>query len=35
MNIKKVIVILNWSTSKNVKDDQSFLNFVNFYRRFI
>ena len=35
MNIKKVIVVLNWSISKNVKDVQSFLNFVNFYRRFI
>ena len=35
INMKKVIVILNWSTSKNVKNVQSFLNFVNFYRRFI
>ena len=35
MNMKKVIVILNWSISKNVKDVQTFLNFVNFYRRFI
>ena len=35
MNMKKVIVVLNWSTSKNVKNVQSFLNFINFYRRFI
>ena len=35
INMKKVIVVLNWSISKNVKNVQSFLNFVNFYRRFI
>ena len=35
MNMKKIIVVLNWSTSKNVKDVQSFLSFINFYRRFI
>ena len=35
MNMKKIIVVLNWSTLKNVKNVQSFLNFVNFYRRFI
>ena len=35
INIKKMIVILNWLISKNVKNVQNFLNFVNFYRRFI
>ena len=35
MNIKKMIIVLNWSILKNVKDVQSFLNFINFYRRFI
>ena len=35
MNIKKMIVVLNWLILKNVKDVQSFLNFVNFYCCFI
>ena len=35
MNMKKMIIVLNWSISKNIKDVQSFLSFVNFYRRFI
>ena len=31
----KVDIIINWSTLMNVKDVQSFLEFANFYRRFI
>ena len=35
MNSVKVDIIINWSTLVNVKDVQSFLEFTNFYRRFI
>jgi len=35
MNSVKVKVIVNWTTSINLKEVQSFVRFVNFYRRFI
>jgi len=35
MNSEKINVIMNWAASWDVKDVQNFLNFVNFYRRFI
>ncbi len=35
MNSIKVKVIVNWTTSINLKEVQSFVRFVNFYRRFI
>ncbi len=35
MNSIKVKVIVNWTTSINLKKVQSFVRFVNFYRRFI
>lgn len=35
MDPAKVDTILNWPTLRNVKDVQSFLEFANFYRRFI
>ena len=35
MNLVKVNTIINWPTLMNVKDVQSFLEFANFYRRFI
>ncbi len=35
MNSIKVKVIVNWTTSINLKEAQSFIRFVNFYRRFI
>ncbi len=35
MNSFKINIIVNWLTLINVKDVQSFLDFVNFYRRFI
>ena len=35
MNSVKVDTIINWPTLVNVKDVQSFLEFTNFYRRFI
>ena len=35
MNSVKVDTIINWPTLMNVKDVQSFLEFANFYRRFI
>ena len=35
MNFKKIDVIVNWKFSKCVKDVQTFLDFANFYRKFI
>jgi hypothetical protein len=35
MNSKKVETILQWATSQNLKQIQEFLEFCNFYRRFI
>ena len=35
MNSKRIIIIKNWSSFKNYRDVQIFLNFTNFYRRFI
>ncbi len=35
MNLSKVTVIVSWITSTNLKEIQSFVKFVNFYRRFI
>ena len=35
MNSKKRKVIINWARSTNLKKVQVFVNFVNFYRRFI
>ena len=35
MDPAKVSTIINWPTLINVKDVQSFLEFINFYRRFI
>ena len=35
MNSFKINIIVNWFILINIKDVQSFLNFVNFYRRFI
>ncbi len=35
MNSIKVKVIVNWATSTNLKEIQDFVDFVNFYRRFI
>jgi hypothetical protein len=35
MNSKKIKIILQWSTSQNLKQMQKFLKFCNFYRRFI
>ncbi len=35
MNFEKINVIMNWAASRDVKDVQSFLSFINFYRRFI
>ena len=35
MNSVKVDTIINWPILMNVKDVQSFLEFTNFYRRFI
>jgi len=35
MNSAKVNIIVNWFTLVNVKNVQSFLDFINFYRRFI
>ncbi len=35
MNLSKMIVIVSWITSINLKEIQSFVRFVNFYRCFI
>ena len=35
MNFIKVKVIVNWTTSINLKEVQNFVRFINFYRRFI
>ena len=35
MNSSKVDAVIDWSTSINLKETQSFVNFCNFYRRFI
>ncbi len=35
MNSSKINIIVNWLILINVKDVQSFLDFMNFYRRFI
>ena len=35
MNLEKIKAILKWETFNYVKDVQSFLNFDNFYRRFV
>ncbi len=35
MNSSKINIIVNWFILINVKDVQSFLDFANFYRRFI
>ncbi len=35
MNSSKIIIIVNWTTLINLKEIQSFVKFVNFYRCFI
>jgi hypothetical protein len=35
MNLEKIKVIVEWDTSNHLKNVQTFLKFVNFYRRFI
>jgi hypothetical protein len=35
MNSEKIEIILQWATSQNLKQMQEFLDFCNFYRRFI
>jgi hypothetical protein len=35
MNSKKIKAIVEWKTSRHLKKMQAFLNFTNFYRRFI
>ena len=35
MNSKKMQIVMNWMTFFNLKKIQRFLNFCNFYRRFI
>ena len=35
MNSKRIIIIKSWSSFKNYRDVQVFLNFINFYQRFI
>ena len=35
MNSKKVQTIFDWKSSQNIKNVQAFLNFVNFYKKFV
>jgi hypothetical protein len=35
INLNRINIIMNWSMIKFFKNNQIFLNFVNFYRRFI
>ncbi len=35
MNLSKMIIIVNWTTSINLKEIQNFIKFVNFYCCFI
>ena len=35
MNSIKVNIIINWKTSRNLKNVQTFFDFANFYRKFI
>ena len=35
MNSAKVSIIVKWPSLMNIKNIQSFLSFINFYRRFI
>jgi hypothetical protein len=35
MDPEKMAAIINWPISKNFHDVQIFLNFTNYYRRFI
>ena len=35
MNSKRIIIIKSWLSFKSYRDVQIFLNFINFYRRFI
>ena len=35
MNFKKVKIIVNWQSSINFKKIQKFINFCNFYQRFV
>ena len=35
INFSKINIIVNWLILINIKDVQSFLNFANFYKRFI
>jgi len=35
MNLSKMIIIVNWTTSINLKEIQNFMKFVNFYHHFI
>ncbi len=35
MQTNKIIVVKNWSKSKSHKDVQIFINFANFYKRFV
>jgi hypothetical protein len=35
MNFEKIRAIVEWDTSNHLKEIQTFLKFVNFYRRFI